>query len=480
MVIISCYAFIYCMKTKKNTKNTNQREHFSSRLGFILISAGCAIGLGNVWKFPYEVGQYGGAAFLILYLFCVALIALPLMSLELSIGRASQKSNALAYDLLKPKGSHWHLFKWVSLGGQYILMFFYTTVCGWMLNYIFKEGTGVFENTNAETTTQVFNNMTSNTGEIVFWMILACVIGMAICAGGVQKGIEKITKVMMLFLLVIMILLAVFAILQPNASEGLKFYLMPDFSLIFTDVPTFIDVLYQAMALAFFTMSVGMGSMVIFGSYINKERTLFGEAITIGSLDVFVAIVAGLIIFPACFAFNVNPGSGPSLVFETLPNVFANMPFGSVLGTMFFIFLSFAALSTVIAVFENIVAFWMDLKNWSRIKSVVINLIIIVVGSLPCCLGYNIWNGIDIPIANINTIMDLEDFIISNNILPLGGIFFVMFCSLKQGWGWNKALKEINTGKGAKLPKWMQPWVTIAIPICIFLIFILGWMSAID
>lgn len=468
------------MKNKNKNTTTNGREHFSSRLGFILISAGCAIGLGNVWKFPYEVGKYGGAAFFLLYLLCVILIALPLMTLEFSVGRASQKSNALAYNILEPKGSKWHHFKWVSLIGQYILMFFYTTVCGWMLNYIFKEASGAFENANAQITSEIFNNMTSNPFEITTWMIIACVIGMLICAGGVQKGIEKITKFMMLILLAIMVVLAIFAIFQPGAEAGLKFYLMPDFSLMFSSGSAFMEVLYQAMALAFFTMSVGMGSMVIFGSYINKDRALFGEAITIGLLDVGVAFVAGLIIFPACFAYNVNPNSGPSLVFETLPNVFANIPFGSVAGTLFFIFLSFAALSTVIAVFENIVAFWIELKQWSRVKSVIINFIIIVCFSLPCCLGFNILSGIDFPLNGMKTIMDFEDFIISNNLLPLGGIFFVMFCSLRQGWGWNSTLREVNTGAGLKFAKWTQPWVTIVIPICVLIIFVMGWIAALQ
>ena len=456
-----------------------KREHFSSRLGFILISAGCAIGLGNVWKFPYEVGQYGGGAFLVLYLICVAILGIPLMALEFSIGRASQASNALAYDKLEKPGSKWHLFKWVSVAGQYILMSFYTCVCGWMLNYIVKSGTGIFDGASSEAISQTYQTMVGNPYEVIFWMIAAVVIGMIICGFGVQKGIEKITKVMMVLLLVIMVGLAIFAICLPGAGAGLEFYLMPKFETIFSSPDVFCAALYQALSLAFFTLSVGMGSMVIFGSYIGHDHTLFGEALTISIMDVGVAIVCGLIIFPACFAYGINPGSGPSLVFETLPNVFANMPFGMLFGTAFFIFLSFAAMSTIIAVFENIVAFWMDLKGWSRGKSVAINLFVVIAVSIPACLGFSVWSGIDFPLNNMNTIMDLEDFIISNNILPLGAIFICTFCTAKKAWGWKKCLSEINAGQGPKMSEKLLNWVMFFIPILILFIFITGWFVAI-
>lgn len=466
------------MTSNKSNIQKGNREHFSSRLGFILISAGCAIGLGNVWKFPYQVGQYGGAAFLILYIICLILIALPVLIMEFGVGRAAQVSNALAFNKLEPKKSKWHNFKWVTLIGQYLLMMFYTTVCGWMFNYVVKEASGCFENANADTVSLIYNNMVANPGEMIFWMVIVVAVGMAICIGGVQKGIEKITKVMMLILLGIMILLAIFAVSLPNGDSGLRFYLMPNFDIIFSSWESFTVCLYQAMSLAFFTLSVGMGSMVIFGSYINKERSLYGEALTISILDVSVAVIAGLIVFPACFSYGVNPGSGPSLVFETLPNVFANMACGSILGALFFVFLSFAALSTVIAVFENVIAFWMDLKGWSRKKSVIVNCILIIVLSLPCALGFNILSWIQIPQIGLNTIMDIEDFIISNNVLPLGGIFFTIFCTSKRAWGWKKAIKEINSGKGLKLPNAMYVWVKYIVPVFILFIFIMGWISA--
>ena len=462
----------------KSKSKENSREHFSSRLGFILISAGCAIGLGNVWKFPYVVGQYGGAAFIVIYLICLIFLCLPIMTLEFSIGRASQKSAALAYDKLEPNGTKWHLFKWVSILGQYLLLCFYTTVCGWMLNYTIKEAVGTFKDATADITSSVFQNMISNPTEIIFWMIISCLVGMIICWGGVQKGVEKITKVMMVVLLILMICLAIFAILQPGAEKGLQFYLMPRFDELFSTPQNFFEVFYQALSMSFFTLSIGMGTMIVFGSYINKDRALFGEAVTIGLLDLLIALLAGFIIFPSCFAYNINPGSGPSLIFETLPNVFSNMPGGIFIAIIFFICLSFAALSTVIAVFENIVAFWMDLKGWSRKKSILINFSILIIGSLPCCFGFNLWNGIQFPLENINTIMDFEDFLISNNILPLGGLLIVFFCTIKKGWGWKNALKEINTGKGIKFPKFIRWWITYVIPIAIIFIFITVWANA--
>lgn len=465
-------------KNKGSNTGKPGREQFSSRLGFILISAGCAIGLGNVWKFPYEVGQYGGGAFLILYVICLVLIGIPIMTFEFAVGRASQKSNALAYNVLEPKGTKWHRFRWVSIAGQFILMMFYTTVCGWMLNYVFKEAGGFFNNANAESAAKVFTSMTSNHQEMIIWMIIVCIIGMSICAGGLQKGVEKITKVMMLLLLIIMIGLACFSMILPGAEKGLQFYLMPDFGPIFSSWENFSKILYQAMSLAFFTLSVGMGSMVVFGSYINKDRSLFGEALTISFLDVGVAIIAGLIIFPACFAYNVNPGQGPSLVFETLPVVFANIPNGSILGALFFVFLSFAALSTVIAVFENIVMFFIEYKNWGRSKSISYCFIALVLLSIPCALGFNLWNGIAIPGLGLNNIMEIEDFIISNNILPLGGIFFVIFCTSKKAWGWKNSIKEINTGKGTKYPYKMYYFAKFVIPVFIIFIFVMGWINA--
>lgn len=451
-----------------------KREHFSSRLGFILISAGCAIGLGNVWRFPYIVGQYGGAAFVLIYILFLVILGMPIMAMEFAVGRASQKSAARSFHVLEPKGTKWHIAGWSAMAGNYILMMFYTTVGGWMLAYIYKTITGEFEGLDAEDVGNVFNSMLGNAGEMMTWMLIIVIIGFAVCAIGLQKGVEKITKAMMLALLGIMIVLCINSILLDNSSEGLKFYLVPDFGKML-DYGIW-NVVYAAMSQAFFTLSLGIGAMAIFGSYISRDRSLMGESINICILDTCVAFMAGLIIFPACFSFGVNPGEGPGLVFVTLPNIFNQMAGGKIWGTLFFVFMTFAALSTIIAVFENTVSFMIDLKGWSRKKSVIFNGILIAVLSIPCVLGFNVWSGFA-PFGGTSTIQDLEDFIVSSNLLPLGSLAYLLFCVSKHGWGWENFIKEVDAGKGIKFPKWAKGYLKYVLPIIVIIIFVMGYYS---
>ncbi|OUP79189.1 sodium-dependent transporter [Anaeromassilibacillus sp. An172] len=451
-----------------------KREHFSSRLGFILISAGCAIGLGNVWRFPYIVGQYGGAAFVLIYILFLVILGMPIMAMEFAVGRASQKSAARSFHVLEPKGTKWHIAGWSAMAGNYILMMFYTTVGGWMLAYIYKTITGEFEGLDAEGVGNVFNSMLGNAGEMMTWMLIIVIIGFAVCAIGLQKGVEKITKAMMLALLGIMIVLCINSILLDNSSEGLKFYLVPDFGKML-DYGIW-NVVYAAMSQAFFTLSLGIGAMAIFGSYISRDRSLMGESINICILDTCVAFMAGLIIFPACFSFGVNPGEGPGLVFVTLPNIFNQMAGGKIWGTLFFVFMTFAALSTIIAVFENTVSFMIDLKGWSRKKSVIFNGILIAVLSIPCVLGFNVWSGFA-PFGGTSTIQDLEDFIVSSNLLPLGSLAYLLFCVSKHGWGWENFIKEVDAGKGIKFPKWAKGYLKYVLPIIVIIIFVMGYYS---
>lgn len=451
-----------------------KREHFSSRLGFILISAGCAIGLGNVWRFPYIVGQYGGAAFVLIYILFLVILGMPIMAMEFAVGRASQKSAARSFHVLEPKGTKWHIAGWSAMAGNYILMMFYTTVGGWMLAYIYKTITGEFEGLDAEGVGNVFNSMLGNAGEMMTWMLIIVIIGFAVCAIGLQKGVEKITKAMMIALLGIMIVLCINSILLDNSSEGLKFYLVPDFGKML-DYGIW-NVIYAAMSQAFFTLSLGIGAMAIFGSYISRDRSLMGESINICILDTCVAFMAGLIIFPACFSFGVNPGEGPGLVFVTLPNIFNQMAGGKIWGTLFFVFMTFAALSTIIAVFENTVSFMIDLKGWSRKKSVIFNGILITVLSIPCVLGFNVWSGFA-PFGGTSTIQDLEDFIVSSNLLPLGSLAYLLFCVSKHGWGWENFIKEVDAGKGIKFPKWAKGYLKYVLPIIVIIIFVMGYYS---
>lgn len=407
-----------------------KREKFSSRFGFILISAGCAIGLGNVWRFPYITGKYGGAAFVLLYLFFLLILGLPIMVMEFAVGRASQKSVAGSFEVLEPKGSKWHLYKYFALSGNYLLMMFYTTIAGWMLIYFFKTLAGGFAGLNIEQVAAVYDATTSDPWLSAAAMLFVVALGMFIVSRGLRNGVEKVSKFMMSALLLIMVLLAIRSLTLPNAMAGLAFYLKPDFGKLFEY--NLSEVIFAAMGQAFFTLSLGIGALAIFGSYIDKERSLLGESISITLLDTFVALVSGLIIFPACFAFGVNPDSGFGLIFVTLPNIFNNMPLGQLWGGLFFIFLFFAALTTIIAVFENIVSCFTDLFNWSRKKSVLINMIGIMILSMPCLLGFSVWSHIQ-PLFG-GSIMGLEDFLISNNLLPLGSLLYLMFCVSRYGW----------------------------------------------
>lgn len=451
-----------------------KREKFSSRLGFILISAGCAVGLGNVWRFPYITGKYGGAAFVLIYLVFLVILGLPIMVMEFSVGRASQKSAARSFHVLEPKGSKWHFMAIIAIAGNYLLMMFYTTVGGWMLAYVIKMIRGEFTGLTPVEVGGVFNGMLGQPGSMNFWMIVTVIIGFLVCSLGLQKGVERVTKFMMASLFVILIILCIRSVTLPGAAEGVRFYLIPDFHKI-TEYGLF-EVVFAAMGQAFFTLSLGIGAMAIFGSYIAKEHTLTGESIRICTLDTIVALLAGLIIFPACFAFQVNPGEGPGLVFVTLPNIFNQMAGGRIFGTLFFIFMSFAALSTIIAVFENILSFSIDLFGWTRKKAVAVNFVAILLLSLPCVFGFNIWSAIA-PLGAGSTIQDLEDFIVSNNLLPLGSLGYLLFCTSRYGWGWKSFIKEADSGKGVKFPQWSRIYVSFILPAIVLFIFIMGYVQ---
>lgn len=449
-----------------------KREHFSSRLGFILISAGCAIGLGNVWRFPYITGQYGGAAFVLIYLVFLVILGLPIMVMEFAVGRASQKSAARSFNVLEPKGTKWHLHGYACLAGNYLLMMFYTAVAGWMLSYVFKMATGEFVGKDSAAVGQIFNDLLAQPGPMTFWMIAITVLCFGVCSLGLQNGVECITKWMMSCLLIIMIVLCVRSVTLPGASEGLKFYLIPDFGKMAENGIG--EAIYAAMGQSFFTLSLGIGAMAIFGSYISKDRSLTGESINICVLDTVVALMSGLIIFPACFAFGVDPGQGPGLVFVTLPNVFNQMAGGRLWGTLFFIFMTFAAMSTVIAVFENIISFSADLFGAERKKAVLVNGALIILLSMPCVLGFSTWSGFA-PFGAGSTIQDLEDFIVSNNLLPLGSLIYLLFCTSRYGWGWDNFIAEADAGKGIKFPKWARFYVSYILPLIVLFIFVMGW-----
>jgi NSS family neurotransmitter:Na+ symporter len=448
-----------------------KREKLGSRLGFILLSAGCAIGIGNVWKFPWLTGQNGGGAFVLIYLFFLVILGIPVMTMEFSMGRASRRSPVKLYEKLEPKGTYWHLHGPIAMIGNYLLMMFYTTVAGWMLQYFFMSATGTFTGKSSKEVANVFNTMLSDPIKLVIAMAIVVVVGFFINARGLQNGLEKITKVMMLALLIIMLILAVNSIFLPGASKGLKFYLMPNITEI-KKVGIF-NVIVSAMNQSFFTLSLGIGAMAIFGSYIEKDHALLGESVNVALLDTFVAIVSGMIIFPACFAYGVNPDSGPSLIFITLPNIFNHMPLGRLWGSLFFVFMTFAAFSTVLAVFENIMACTMDLLHCSRQKAALINCGLVFLLSLPCALGFNVLSGIH-PLGGSTSFMDLEDFIVSNLLLPGGSLIYVLFCTRKNGWGWDNFIAEANTGRGIKIRQGMRFYMTWILPLIILLILILG------
>ena len=443
-----------------------KRESFNSRLGFILVSAGCAIGIGNVWKFPYLVGQNGGGLFVLIYLVFLALIGVPILSMELAIGRASHRSVVQAYKKLEPANSKWHIHGWIANAGCMLLMMYYTTVSGWMLDYAVRFLTGQFAHVTLKSVDGVFAQLLGNPVEMMAAMMVTVIGGFLVCSFGLQKGLEKITKVMMSCLLGLIVLLAIHSITLKGGMAGLKFYLMPSLKNI-TMAKGIRQVVLAAMSQAFFTLSVGIGAMEIFGSYMSKEESLLQESITIASLDTFVAIVSGLIIFPACFAFGVSPDQGPSLIFVTLPKVFINMPLGRVWGTLFFVFMTFASFSTVMAVFENLIASAMDNFQWSRKKATVIFAIVILVLSTPCALGYNLLSDFNIAGKNI---LDIEDFLVSNILLPLGYLIFLLFCVTKYGWKAENFMTEANLGKGIKVKNWMIPYFRYVLPILIIIV----------
>ena len=448
-----------------------EREQFKSRIGFILLSAGCAIGIGNVWRFPYVVGENGGGIFVLFYLIFLLLIGVPILSMEFSVGRASKKSPVKSFKVLEKTNQKWHLHGYMSLLGNICLMIFYTTVSGWMLKYFYNFLTGQFNGLSTADVQNVFSQVLASPSTNVFWMIVVVTLGMFICSKGLQNGVERITKVMMIGLLGLIVVLAIHGVLLDGGMAGVKFYLYPDFQKI-SEIGL-MNVIVSAMNQAFFTLSIGIGSMAIFGSYLNKEQTLLKEATNVAVLDTFVAIMAGLIIFPACFSFGINPDSGPSLIFITLPNVFVSMAGGQIWGALFFLFMSFASLSTVIAVFENIIACTMELLNIERKKAVVINFIVISILSLPCALGFNVLSGIQ-PLGTGSTILDLEDLIVSQFLLPLGSLVYLLFCTSKYGWGFENYQKEANIGKGLKVPHWVKFYVTIILPIIVIFVFING------
>ena len=445
----------------------NGRDRLASRLGFILLSAGCAIGCGNVWMFPWRCGQGGGGAFVLLYLIFLVIMGLPVMTMEFAVGRAAQKSPALMYQQLQPKGTKWHIHGKAALIGNIVLMMFYTNVTGWILYYFIRSAAGTMVNLPAEGIAAQYGNMMSNPAIMVGFMAIVVVLGFIIISFGVQKGLERVTKYMMIALLGLMIVLAVNSFTLSGAQEGLRFYLLPDLSKINGSV------VVSAMNQAFFTLSLGIGSMAIFGSYLDKDRSLLGESANIIILDTFVAITAGLIIFPACFTFNIEPGAGPSLLFEAMASVFNSMNGGHLWGSLFFLFMTFAAMSTVLAVFENILACVCDMTNWSRKKACIICGIAILILSVPCALGFNVWSNFH-PFGGGSVILDLEDFIVSNCLLPIGSLIFVLFCTSKKGWGWENFLKEANAGKGLKMPNWVRGYVSYVLPVVIVALFIIG------
>lgn len=456
---------------KENT-STAKRSTFNSRLGFILVSAGCAIGLGNVWKFPYICSQYGGGAFLVIYLLCLLLLGLPILICEFAVGRSSRRSVARSYEVLEPEGTKWHTIKYMNIAGNYLLMMFYTMVTGWMLYYVWQYAAGSIMSVPTEEISAVFDNMLASPVIMITFTAIVIVLGMGVCALSLQKGIENITKYIMSLLIILMVVLVVNSLCLDGAWEGVSFYLKPDPGRLIDQGIG--NVTFAAMTQAFFTISVGTGSMAIFGSYMKKDRRLAGEAVNVVALDTAVALMAGLIIIPACFAYGVEPDAGPSLLFKTLPNVFANMTGGRIWGAFFFLFMTFAAFTTVIAVFENIISMATELFGWTRKKSIIVNLFALLVLSMPAVLGFSVLSDIQL-IGDGTTIMDFEDFLVSNNILPLGSLVFVLFCVRRNGWGWKNFLEEANTGAGMKFPAFLRLYVTYFIPTVICIIYLKGY-----
>lgn len=448
-----------------------KRENFQSRLGFLLVSAGCAIGIGNVWRFPYVAGQNGGGIFVLLYLVFLLMMGVPVLTMELAVGRASRKSAVLAYKALEKPGNKWHIHGWFCMIGCYVLMMYYTTVSGWMLSYFFKFATGKFTSgMDKESVGNVFQSLLSSPKEMGLWMAVTVVLGFLVCSQGLQKGVEKISKYMMSALLLLIVILAVHCMLLPGAGEGIKFYLIPDAAQV-AKVGIW-NVIAAAMNQAFFTLSLGIAAMEIFGSYMDRKHTLTGEAVRIGALDTFVALMSGLIIFPACFSFGVQPDAGPSLIFVTLPNIFVNMAGKRIWGSLFFLFMTFASFSTVMAVFENLISFSLDMYKVNRKKAVLINGVIVLIASIPCVLGYNIWS--DLHLIGGRDVLDSEDFLVSNLLLPIGSLIYLLFCVTRFGWGFDNYYKECNAGDGLKLPRILKPYLQFVLPVLILIIIILG------
>lgn len=445
-----------------------EREGFKSRLGFILVSAGCAIGIGNVWRFPYIVGQNGGGIFVAIYLFFLLIMGVPVLTMELAVGRASRKSAVLGYKELEKEGSKWHIHGWVCMFGCYLLMMYYTTVSGWMTDYFFKFATGTFKSgMTSESIGGTFREMLASPSEMILWMAVAVTAGFFVCSFGLQKGIERISKYMMSALLLLIVVLAVHSFTLPGAGKGLSFYLVPDLEKVKTIGLG--KIIVEAMNQAFFTLSLGIAAMEILGSYMSRKNTLPSEAVHISMLDTFVAIMSGLIIFPACFSFGIEPDEGPALIFVTLPNVFCNMAGGRIWGTLFFLLMTFASFSTIIAVFENIVAFCKESFSISRKRSAVINCIVMLLLSLPCVLGFNAWDSLNIGGKNI---LDIEDYVVSSLLLPLGSLVFLLFCVTKWGWGFDKYYEECNSGKGLKFPRILKPYFQFVLPVLIVVIIV--------
>lgn len=451
-----------------------EREKLGSRLGFILLSAGCAIGIGNVWRFPYITGMYGGGMFVLLYLFFLVAMGIPVMTMEFAVGRASRKSVVKSFTELEKPGQKWHLNGYLGMAGNYLLMMFYTTVAGWMLYYFCQMLLGRFSGKNTEQVAGMFQGMLDSPWVLAVAMLIIVAAGILFCSLGLQKGVERITKIMMVLLLFIIVILAVRSMTLEGSWEGLKFYLLPDLNRM-KEVGIF-ETVTAAMNQAFFTLSLGIGAMAIFGSYIDKKRTLLGESVNIAVLDTFVAVVSGLIIFPSCFAFGIAPDKGPSLIFITLPNVFNHMAGGRVWGALFFLFMTFAAFSTILAVFENIISCGMDLFHWSRKKSCLVNFVTIAVLSLPCVFGFNLWSAFQ-PLGEGSTILDLEDFLVSNVILPIGSLCYLLFCVTRFGWGFDRYFQEANTGEGLKLPGWIRVYVTYILPVLLIFLILQGWFG---
>ncbi len=448
-----------------------QRESFKSRLGFLLVSAGCAIGIGNVWRFPYIAGKNGGGYFVLVYLICLLIMGVPVLTMELAVGRASRRSAVLAYKTLERPGQKWHIHGWFCLIGCYLLMMYYTTVTGWMVSYFYKFMTGAFyEGMSTEAAEGVFSTLLSSPTEMTLVTELVVLLGFLVCSFGLQKGLERVSKVMMIALLALILILAIHSLTLSGAGEGISFYLLPSLSSIQENGLG--SLVKDAMNQAFFTLSLGIGAMEIFGSYMSKNESLTGEAMRICALDTFVALMAGTIIFPACFSYGVEPNQGPSLIFMTLPNVFVNMSGGRIWGTLFFLFMIFASFSTVLAVFENILAICMDTFGISRKKATVINGILLALLSLPCVFGYNIWSGLVFP--GDRTVLDAEDFLVSNLLLPIGSLIYLLFCVCKWGWGFDKYLSEANDGKGIKIARWLKPYFQWVLPVLILIILIQG------